>query len=275
MPRKGGSGGNEIFGKKPRLLPEVEAILAFALKDADAPEEMPPPALPELLARRDAALRFAALAGDDEAHAQLHRVFHDFDVDLEDWLAELPRALAAAKLADEAIDLVAKLEPTLHDYDADGETALILAEAGRRDEALARVEKYLAGIDGPWQIGRAADVLRMLGEKTRAQALYRKAQALSDDAGDTIHFIERELPLLDELGRTEEAMALREALATLEETNPYADEALEDDDLDEEDPDDEGEPAPEPIRAKPEPSRNAPCPCGSGKKYKRCCGKNA
>jgi len=31
------------------------------------------------------------------------------------------------------------------------------------------------------------------------------------------------------------------------------------------------------IRSLPEddpiPSRNAPCPCGSGKKYKKCCGK--
>ncbi|MBQ6948072.1 MAG: SEC-C domain-containing protein, partial [Firmicutes bacterium] len=24
-----------------------------------------------------------------------------------------------------------------------------------------------------------------------------------------------------------------------------------------------------------EPGRNDPCPCGSGKKYKKCCGKNA
>ena len=29
----------------------------------------------------------------------------------------------------------------------------------------------------------------------------------------------------------------------------------------------------EPIRAEGEPKRNLPCPCGSGKKYKRCCGK--
>ena len=29
----------------------------------------------------------------------------------------------------------------------------------------------------------------------------------------------------------------------------------------------------EPIATKPEPGRNDPCPCGSGKKYKKCCGK--
>jgi uncharacterized protein YchJ len=29
----------------------------------------------------------------------------------------------------------------------------------------------------------------------------------------------------------------------------------------------------EPIRAQKEPGRNDPCPCGSGKKYKKCCGK--
>ena len=28
-----------------------------------------------------------------------------------------------------------------------------------------------------------------------------------------------------------------------------------------------------PIKAPASPGRNDPCPCGSGKKYKRCCGK--
>lgn len=28
-----------------------------------------------------------------------------------------------------------------------------------------------------------------------------------------------------------------------------------------------------PVQAKKEPGRNDPCPCGSGKKYKKCCGK--
>jgi preprotein translocase subunit SecA len=40
----------------------------------------------------------------------------------------------------------------------------------------------------------------------------------------------------------------------------------------------EDEPAPpppvEPVHADKEPGRNDPCPCGSGKKYKKCCGKD-
>src|SRR6266446_1126655 len=32
---------------------------------------------------------------------------------------------------------------------------------------------------------------------------------------------------------------------------------------------------PNPIRASVSPGRNDPCPCGSGKKYKRCCGRSA
>ncbi|MHC4698064.1 MAG: SEC-C metal-binding domain-containing protein [Planctomycetota bacterium] len=31
----------------------------------------------------------------------------------------------------------------------------------------------------------------------------------------------------------------------------------------------------EPIQADAKPERNDPCPCGSGKKYKKCCGKAA
>ena len=38
--------------------------------------------------------------------------------------------------------------------------------------------------------------------------------------------------------------------------------------------DEEGLPTPvEPIRTDVKPERNDPCPCGSGKKYKKCCGK--
>ena len=29
-----------------------------------------------------------------------------------------------------------------------------------------------------------------------------------------------------------------------------------------------------PVRAAKKPGRNDPCPCGSGKKYKKCCGRN-
>jgi len=35
----------------------------------------------------------------------------------------------------------------------------------------------------------------------------------------------------------------------------------------------EDEILPTPIRAEPKPGRNDPCPCGSGKKYKKCCGR--
>ena len=31
----------------------------------------------------------------------------------------------------------------------------------------------------------------------------------------------------------------------------------------------------EPIKADATPGRNDPCPCGSGKKYKKCCGRSA
>ena len=29
------------------------------------------------------------------------------------------------------------------------------------------------------------------------------------------------------------------------------------------------------VHVEKKPGRNDPCPCGSGKKYKKCCGKNA
>src|SRR5262249_46052781 len=36
---------------------------------------------------------------------------------------------------------------------------------------------------------------------------------------------------------------------------------------------DEYVPVAEPYRAPPKVGRNEPCPCGSGKKYKKCCGR--
>jgi preprotein translocase subunit SecA len=43
------------------------------------------------------------------------------------------------------------------------------------------------------------------------------------------------------------------------------------DDMDESNDDEK----PAPVRAEAKPGRNEPCPCGSGKKYKKCCGKSA
>jgi preprotein translocase subunit SecA len=71
------------------------------------------------------------------------------------------------------------------------------------------------------------------------------------------------LDLYDEQGREEEARAIRERLARetpRDEDNRYG--------L----PDDESVNI-EPIRTGPKIGRNQPCPCGSGKKYKKCCGR--
>ena len=52
------------------------------------------------------------------------------------------------------------------------------------------------------------------------------------------------------------------------------DDLMLDDDDDDWDGDDEGyTEVAEPYRAPPKVGRNEPCPCGSGKKYKKCCGK--
>lgn len=45
--------------------------------------------------------------------------------------------------------------------------------------------------------------------------------------------------------------------------------------LDEEDEILANTPKVDPIKAEREPGRNDPCPCGSGRKFKKCCGKEA
>jgi preprotein translocase subunit SecA len=45
-------------------------------------------------------------------------------------------------------------------------------------------------------------------------------------------------------------------------------------DIDAHEPDAFQDLPPEPVRTTQKPGRNDPCPCGSGKKYKKCCGRN-
>lgn len=58
----------------------------------------------------------------------------------------------------------------------------------------------------------------------------------------------------------------------------FRERARRDRDYKEQLPGEDDEPLPDPvapIHGEAKPDRNEPCPCGSGKKYKKCCGKPA
>lgn len=172
-----------------------------------------------------------------------------------DWMLNLPMALAAGGLVDEAIavgDAFAALDRGSAELLAD-DVALILAQAGRGAEALRRVEAGAArGAGGAWTHVRAAAVHAALGDPQRAEASLRRALALALGRGDADELATvwgRLGELLDEQpGRADEAEA------ALAESERWSDAAY----------------GGRRIVAKV--GRNDPCPCGSGRKHKRCCG---
>ena len=208
-------------------------------------------------------------------------------VDVGWWLGELPFALARFGMVDEAAELCARMAAVREVEYFLGDRAVILAEAGRRDEALRQVEKNLARFpDDAWVRIKAGDVYRELGDAAAAEAAYRHALAMSDadePSFDRDGAVERLICILDETGRTEEANALIESEKARAVEPGRVGDASEGEDA--EDPKWLNA-APSPdyvpsasgaspgtmVRREPKVGRNDPCPCGSGKKFKRCCG---
>jgi len=87
----------------------------------------------------------------------------------------------------------------------------------------------------------------------RAEELLERGLAV-EDARDRDALTDRQADLRESQGRMEEAKALRQTASALRASAAR-------------------QRMPGPIRASPKPGRNDPCLCGSGKKYKKCCGR--
>jgi FAD/FMN-containing dehydrogenase len=209
---------------------------------------------PEAELRSDAelALELAKrLAGRPEAFAELMVA----DVLSDAWLIELPMALAAGGLVDQAVavgDALAELDQDNSAMFA-GDVAVILAEAGRRQEALARVEQNLSRFpDDVWTHIHAGDVHLALTDHASAERAFRDAITVARSQGDASGIAdanERLSRLLqDQPGRKQEATAAHEEMERASRA-AFAG-----------------------ARVAVKIGRNDPCPCGSGRKYKRCCG---
>ncbi|MGA2929749.1 MAG: SEC-C metal-binding domain-containing protein, partial [Solirubrobacteraceae bacterium] len=171
------------------------------------------------------------------------------------WLIDLPMALASRGLVDDAVsvgDALAQLDqdnPALFANDV----AVILAEAGRGEQALERVEQNLRRFpDDIWTQIHAGDVHLALSDSSRAERAFRDALALARahaDASEIGDANERLARLLAEQpGREQEANAIAQEMH-------HAARAVH-----------------QRLRLAAKIGRNDPCPCGSGRKYKRCCG---
>jgi tetratricopeptide (TPR) repeat protein len=164
---------------------------------------------------------------------------------------ELAWDLARRGLVDDAVrvaDAFAALDPQHRSMHA-GDAAVIVAEAGRADEARARADANVHAFPRDvWTHVHAGDVHRELGDHEQAERAFRRAGALAEGAGDSYDRAVVAQRLSDLLagvpGREREAAeAARAAKRT------YFGQ-----------------------RIAATTGRNDPCPCGSGRKFKKCCG---
>lgn len=217
----------------------------------------------ELRAEAATAIELAELLV--ERARPLNALMDSCDWLVEEWLLNLPADLAEAGLVDDAVrvaDALAEVDDhtRLHCV---SEAALILTRSGRPDEARARAEALVHALpDSLAARLRAADVFASAKDASRAEPLYAQAFAIAL-AGTDPEDVDEAASLLANFlegqpGRRADAHAVRRDAQEwarqrgwiMVEARPRF-----------------------PVPAAPKVGRNERCPCGSGRKYKRCCGR--
>ena len=229
--------GEPTYGLPLALLSRLERAIG-RIPDETATDE---------LLRRDAAaaLELADCLRDRPADFE---AWAD-DLMAHDWMSELAWDLARRGLVDDAVrvaDAFAGLNPEHRPMHA-GDAAVILAEAGRADEARARADANVHAFPRDvWTRVHAGDVHRELGDHEQAEREFRRAGALAEgDGHDRAAVAQRLADLLAGVpGREHDAA---EAARAAKRTSFGQ-------------------------RIAPTTGRNDPCPCGSGRKFKKCCG---
>ena len=237
---------------------QLGALLALA-RNAEEALEADEEDLPlETLKEQHAAAMglHSAIAKDPSLYRSLDGYLRG---DLLDWIIPLPDELAGEGLVDEAASVSLAWSELTHAESFLADRALILAKAGRADEARAQIDKNVDQFPGDfWVYLKAADAGRTLKDFDSAPKLYRRCLNLAEHDYERREVLERLIPTLREAGKTAEAAALEaEENARLKEEERRREEARKNW-------------GPK-VRQTPKVGRNDPCPCGSGKKFKKCC----
>jgi len=244
------------------ILPLLKRAVAPYTHRDDLPEdderrahaaEPPPPLVEQLSAAR------AVLEQHDVV--QTIRALEGADVPLRSWFRGLPGQLSEAGMHREALELNAQVGRIWPGPLGVFELPPLLARAGERDQALAKVDENLREYpDDPDMLLRAAVALDLLGETKRAGAAFRDALTWAGSS-DLLRgrIVDAHAAMLERAGRGSEVLTLRRA----ERNQREADRRERLRELGVESPI---------VRETPKVGANEPCPCGSGKKYKKCCG---
>jgi predicted Zn-dependent protease len=164
-------------------------------------------------------------------------------------------------------------------------------ELGKPETADKLYREWLAA-DPQWGFGWVgwSDFYWLMGRKDqkdagKAEAIFREGLSV-EAVRDRDILLERFAEFCTEAGRAEEAAAARRELDALKAAlkakaaaksrrtstlvPPVAPAVARRGDVY---PSAPAKEPPDVLRADPKPGRNDPCPCGSGKKYKKCCGR--
>ncbi|MBI4668836.1 MAG: SEC-C domain-containing protein [Elusimicrobia bacterium] len=183
----------------------------------------------------------------------LFDVFAEYD--LKDWLRDMPRELAEEGYIDDAAEHCQSWSQIFDAGKFLDDRAEILAEAGRRAEALEQARGNIQRFaDDAWIQIRSGRIFAKFEEFSLAESCYRRAMAAAKTEPDYKEAVGELIHLLKKTGRIPEAQELEDAeaprraqdLHCLRRWEPY-------------------------LRPCPKIGRNDPCSCGSGKKYKKCC----
>jgi tetratricopeptide (TPR) repeat protein len=212
----------------------------------DEPETSPAQTAPLRRASGEAALALLTAIGGDT------KLFFRLD----DWLLQrslsvrlldLPLQLANASEHELAISAARALVFVDREL-MQGDLAIVLAKAGRREEALAQLALNLEKAEDAALVeAKAGETHRALGDFPAAEAYFRRSLAEAKTNTDKLQALIRIASSLIDQGRDAEASELLKQAQQLEAQQQ------------------------KPAKTA-EVGRNDPCPCGSGKKYKKCHG---
>lgn len=138
--------------------------------------------------------------------------------DFDGFLLSIPHELFRHGLTDQAVNIgrwFSALSGQPHNFLRD--TACILAEAGRREEAMMQIEENIMRFpEEMWVIINAGDAMYSLGEKESAERYFLRAKKMVITRSDHMVVLERLLDLYRELGMKDRALVIEDEIRALD-----------------------------------------------------------
>jgi uncharacterized protein YecA (UPF0149 family) len=236
--------------------PELAPLVALAEAFLDAhdeldelegePEDAPDRSAPILVESADLAMALlSALAQDSALFFRLDEWLLERSLSVR--LLDLPIELSHVGEFERGVALARALVFVDRELML-GDLAIVLAKAGRREEALAQIAQNLdAAEDAALVEAKAGETYRALGDLPAAEAYFRRSLVEAKTPNERMQALIRIAGCLIDQGRNAEANEIMSQTRKLDgeldaQANP------------------------------PAVGRNEPCPCGSGRKYKKCHG---